>query len=158
MIDPSFHATKSAKEPTSCYSRAQALLEYLLEQSIVLAEDIEALPAAKREGLSKYHEPDSLLEALTDLNIITDYQAGRISAGTYFGLVLGNYRILNRLGAGGMGVVFKAEHIQMRKQVAIKALPSNADMDPRILRRFKTEILRDCSTKSPQYCWGHRNG
>ena len=66
-------------------------------------------------------------EAMADLNLITDYQAGRISAGTLFGLVLGNYRVLNRLGAGGMGVVFRAEHIQMRKQVAIKVLPSNPD-------------------------------
>jgi putative two-component system response regulator len=140
MIDPLYVAAKGVKEETACYSQAQALLEKLLEHSIVLAEDFEALPTAKRDGLSRYHEPDSLLEALTDLNIITDYQAGRIAAGTFFGLVLGNYRILNRLGAGGMGVVFKAEHIQMRKQVAIKALPSNVDMDPRILRRFRTEI------------------
>ena len=41
-------------------------------------------------------------------------------------LVLGNYRVLERLGAGGMAVVFKGEHMELRNQVAIKVLPISA--------------------------------
>ena len=51
--------------------------------------------------------------------------------GTTFGLVLGNYRILDRLGAGGMAVVFKAEHLEMRHTVAIKVLPLSSGQDER---------------------------
>src|SRR5207247_5220008 len=72
-----------------------------------------------------------------------------ISAVTTFGLILGNYRVLDRLGAGGMGVVFRAEHIQMRKQVAIKVLPFGPDHDPRILRRFMTEIRAIAQLQHP---------
>ena len=115
---------------------AQLLLQKLLKSSIVLAEDLEALSHSQRNSLTEQDDKESLLATLTELKLITDYQAGRIDAGTLFGLVLGNYRILNRLGAGGMGVVFKAEHIQMRKQVAIKVLPANDELDPRIFCGF----------------------
>ena len=54
--------------------------------------------------------------------LLTEYQAARIDAGKTLGLILGNYRVLDRLGAGGMGVVFKAEHLRLRRQVAIKVL------------------------------------
>jgi response regulator RpfG family c-di-GMP phosphodiesterase len=86
---------------------------------------------------------------LVERGLLTDYQAGRIEAGTTFGLVMGNYRILDRLGAGGMGVVFRAEHIIMRRQVAIKVLPLAPDQDQRILRRFLSEIRAIAQLQHP---------
>src|SRR5205085_1327089 len=56
------------------------------------------------------------------------------------GLVLGNYRVLDRIGSGGMGVVFKGEHLRMRRLVAIKVLPLTPDLDDRLLRRFLFEM------------------
>jgi hypothetical protein len=55
-----------------------------------------------REDLSCHTDEDQLLAQLVDQKLLTEYQAGRISAGTTFGLILGNYRVLGRLGAGGM--------------------------------------------------------
>jgi response regulator RpfG family c-di-GMP phosphodiesterase/tRNA A-37 threonylcarbamoyl transferase component Bud32 len=133
-------SASGADSSVTAPSQAQLLLQKLLKSSIVLTEDLEALSHSQRNSLTEQDYQENLLAALTELKLITDYQAGRIDAGTLFGLVLGNYRILNRLGAGGMGVVFKAEHIQMRKQVAIKVLPTSDEFDPRILRRFRTEI------------------
>src|SRR5205085_12626789 len=72
--------------------------------------------------------------------LLTPYQAARVEAGTLFGLILGNYRILDRIGAGGMGVVFKAEHIDLRRLVAVKVVPMAADQDPRLLPRFFAEM------------------
>ena len=121
-------------------SPGQVLLQELIQSSIVLAEDLDNLPLGRRNGLAACQKTEDLLPALVEAELITDYQAGRISAGTLFGLVLGNYRVLNRLGAGAMGVVFRAEHIKMRKQVAIKVLPIAPEQDSRILHRFMTEI------------------
>jgi serine/threonine protein kinase len=55
-------------------------------------------------------------------------------------LILGNFRILDRIGAGGMGIVFKAEHLDMRRHVAIKVLPESSNQDDRVLRRFYNEM------------------
>src|SRR5947209_2346208 len=118
----------------------QSLLKSLVAASLVLAEDWEALPAPGQEDLLGCDDPAHLLAGLVEHGLLTDYQAARIDAGTTFGLVLGNYRVLDRLGAGGMGVVFRAEHVRMRRQVAIKVLPLSPDQDQRVLRRFMTEI------------------
>ncbi len=112
----------------------------MLSASLILAEDWEMLPAEIRGKLLCQPEPAEVLPELVERGLLTDYQAGRIEAGTAFGLILGNYRVLDRLGAGGMGVVFRAEHIRMRKQVAIKVLPFSPERDERILRRFFCEI------------------
>src|SRR4051794_25006074 len=101
---------------------AQEVLAQLLKSSIVLVEDWENLPAAAHAAVLHCADIATLLSLLKEHALLTEYQADRIEAGTTHGLILGNYRILDRLGAGAMGVVFKAEHCLMRRQVAIKVL------------------------------------
>jgi serine/threonine protein kinase len=52
---------------------------------------------------------------------------------------LGDYRILRQVGRGGMGVVYEAEQISLRRRVALKVLPFAAALDTRHLQRFKLE-------------------
>ena len=54
---------------------------------------------------------------------------------------LGDFRILREVGRGGMGIVYEAEQISLRRRVALKVLPFAAAIDPRHLHRFKTEAL-----------------
>ena len=121
-------------------SRGQALLDDLLASTIVLSEDFEKLPTQTQDEIRCCAAIKELLPLLVQHGLLTEYQAARVEAGKTYGLVLGQYRVLDRLGAGGMGVVFKAEHVDMRRQVAIKVLSTFADQDSRIQQRFLTEI------------------
>src|SRR5713226_6377560 len=89
----------------------QLMVDKLLQKSILLAEDWQALDPHVRDKIQTSEGEDEFLGLLVKHNLLTPYQAARLSAGTTFGLLLGSYRVLDRLGAGGMAVVFKAEHI-----------------------------------------------
>ena len=54
---------------------------------------------------------------------------------------LGDFRLLREVGRGGMGAVYEAEQISLRRRVALKVLPFAAAIDPRRLQRFKTEAM-----------------
>jgi serine/threonine protein kinase len=54
---------------------------------------------------------------------------------------LGDFRLLREVGRGGMGVVYEAEQISLRRRVALKVLPFAAAIDQRQLQRFKNEAL-----------------
>lgn len=115
-------------------------LDRWMNAALVLREDWETLAADVKASVADCRDDEQLSRWLVQHNLLTEYQAARIVAGTTFGLVLGSYRVLSRLGAGGMGVVFLAEHLQMRRQVAIKVLPMHFEQDPRMLHRFMTEM------------------
>ena len=116
------------------------LLDQLLDSKLIQPEDWQELSTDHQAQISAAATRDDLLTRLTQTSLLTDYQACRVRAGTTFGLILGNYRVLDRVGAGGMGVVFRAEHILMRRVVAIKVLPLSRDQDARLLLRFLAEM------------------
>jgi serine/threonine protein kinase len=92
--------------------------------------------------------PEELLRALIEKGLLTQYQGDRIAAGKTFGLVLGNYRVLDRLRAGAMGVVFLAEHIRLRCLVAVKVSPLYEE-NSRLLHRFFAEMRTVAQLKHP---------
>ncbi len=128
---------------------ARSFFEELLASSLVVAEDFEALPAPVRDEIQTCPDLDLLLPLLVDHGLLTEYQAGRVAAGKIFGLVLGNYRVLERLGVGGMGVVFKAEHLRLRRAVAVKVLSASRHEPSKLLRRFYTEMRSIAQLQHP---------
>jgi response regulator RpfG family c-di-GMP phosphodiesterase len=118
----------------------EKLIARLLHQAMVLTEDWDALPQRVQKRILDCREESKAIEQLVKHGLLTRYQASRIEAGTTFGLVLGSYRLLERLGAGGMAVVFKAEHSDLRHHVAVKVLPPTTKEDTALETRFFAEM------------------
>jgi CheY-like chemotaxis protein/tRNA A-37 threonylcarbamoyl transferase component Bud32 len=81
-----------------------------------------------------------LAHSLTVVGALTGYQIDAIGQGQTQNLRIGNYDILDRLGAGGMGTVFKARHRRMKRIVALKVLSSALSKDESFVRRFQREV------------------
>jgi eukaryotic-like serine/threonine-protein kinase len=82
---------------------------------------------------------ESLARRLVRARWLTEYQAGAVLQGKTKGLRIGNYCILEKLGAGGMGMVFKAEHRVMKRVVALKLLPPSFTRISSNIIRFQRE-------------------
>lgn len=78
---------------------------------------------------------------LSSLNLpVSDVVANRRKEGTYVGLRIRDYHLIELLGRGGMGAVYRAEHTVMRKDVAIKILPNQSTEDSSAVARFQREM------------------
>ncbi len=65
---------------------------------------------------------------------------------------LSNYRIVDALGVGGMGEVWRAEDTKLGREVALKVLPEEFAQDPERMARFEREAKVLASLESPEYC------
>src|SRR5579864_5195017 len=103
-----------------------------LEDSGILAGDTlqDFIPpkASPKDG-------EDLARELVRHKKLTRFQAEQVWHGKGKSLVLGNYTILDKIGAGGMGQVFKAEHRRMKRIVAVKVLPTNMMKNPAVVTR-----------------------
>jgi response regulator RpfG family c-di-GMP phosphodiesterase len=140
-----YHEGRNALPP------APALFQELCYSNIVLAEDWDHLPREAREELLQQHDAEGLLEGLVERGLLTAYQAARIRARKLFGLTMGYYRVLDRLGGGGMGTVYKAEHIRLRRTVAVKvlAVPVKMSGAEQLLMRFCAEMRAVAQLQHP---------
>lgn len=81
-----------------------------------------------------------LARELVRQNKLTKFQADVLWKGQGKSLILDNYVLLEKIGQGGMGAVYKAEHRRMKRVVALKVLPSNVMHDKAAIARFEREV------------------
>jgi serine/threonine protein kinase len=130
-----------------------------LESVVKQLEDSGVIAAGKLQDFipPRAHPKDAqeLIRELVKSQHLTKYQAQEVYQGRAKSLILGNYTILDRIGAGGMGQVFKAEHRRMKRVVAIKMLPAKTVKDPAALARFQREVEAAARLEHPNIVAAH---
>jgi len=93
------------------------------------------------------HEVESLLAAHEEVR--SSFLQSPIATDLPKGTRLGEYEVQSLLGAGGMGEVYRARDLRLRREVAIKVLPALASSDPERLRRFEQEAMAAAALSHP---------
>jgi len=125
--------------PTSVTSVSlDEFVKCLSESELLPAEEVRTL--VKRVPAAQRRDAAAFAQELIHQQKLTRYQAAMLLQGTSRGLVLGNYVVLDKLGQGGMGMVFKATHRRMDRIVALKVLSAEVTQNPTALQRFQREV------------------
>ena len=113
-------------------------LKHLSDSGVLSSDEVQQvesqIPPAKRSK-----DALSLARELVRLKKLTVFQANVLYQDQPAPLILGNYVLQDQIGTGGMGVVYKAQHRRMKRDVAVKVLSSTAMKAPNVVKRFLRE-------------------
>jgi molecular chaperone DnaK len=117
----------------------ERFIEGLTRSGLMAADEVHAVMVTLPPEMQPV-TTNSLAVELVRRGRLTKYQAGRVAAGKIDGLVLDKYVIQDKIGEGGMGEVFVAEHRRMKRPVVVKILPLEATQSEYYIRRFQREV------------------
>jgi eukaryotic-like serine/threonine-protein kinase len=120
-------------------SANMVLLNWLLDNSLVMSEEWDELSLITKTEICDAISTEAMIDRLVECQLLTEYQAELTRLGRGLQARLGSYRLLLELGRGGMGIVYLAEHILLRRRVAIKTSTHLLEKHPRLLHRFYAE-------------------
>jgi serine/threonine protein kinase len=120
-------------------SVAALLVEELIDKLQTGEADVEAFVAAHPEYAETLRRLLPALRVMADLSNSPEDELRACASDVAPRGELGDFRLVREVGRGGMGVVYEAEQVSLRRRVALKVLPFAATMDPRHLQRFHNE-------------------
>ncbi len=114
----------------------KTFLQRLFDSGILTEQNFNALEQKKIH----HQNVESFIKDLIESKLLTKFQAEQIIAGKGESLAFGKYIIQEKLGAGGMGQVYKAYHPEAAKLVAIKVILPQGKFDTESVKRFEREV------------------
>jgi eukaryotic-like serine/threonine-protein kinase len=136
----------------------ETFLSQLSDSGILSDQKLRAATHKKYD----HQDGESLAREMIKSGHLTKYQAEQILSGKGKSLRMGQYVLLEKLGAGGMGQVYKAYHPGMERLVAIKVILAKGKIDEESVRRFEREVKAAAKLSHPNiitvYDAGNANG
>ena len=95
--------------------------------------------ARLRDFLNFANDAEQLAAAMVEAEVLTQWQADKLLEGKWKGFMIGQYKLLRHLRKGSMSQTYVAEHMLMKRMVAIKVLPPSRVGDSTFVARFRLE-------------------
>jgi serine/threonine protein kinase len=132
------------------------LLDLVRKSELIESAELAHYVHTRSSKASLPTEPKKLARQLIKDGLLTKFQAEQLLMGKYKPFTLnGKYRLLERIGVGGMALVYLCEHLVLRRQVAIKVLPSGLADLPATLERFRREARLSAALDHPNIVRTH---
>ena len=114
-------------------------VQTLCDSGLMTKEEVQRILSQVAEG-EKPTSGEEMATLLYRHGKLTKFQAQAVYRGKAKGLTLGDYVVLDEIGHGGMGAVYKAQHRRMKRMVALKVLPPELTKSESAVRRFQQEV------------------
>jgi serine/threonine protein kinase len=135
-----------------------SLLDAIRAHRLLSDEQVNAVTGL----VPRIPNPRDLARELINRGWLTAFQVNQLFRGEGKDLVLGSYVLVERLGEGAMGLVYKARHITMGRMVALKVIRRERLAHPKAIRRFEREVRAVAQLAHPNvviaYDASHANG
>ena len=134
-------------------STTESLIEIVRKSGLIKREALDA----HLETAPSPADPERTLESLVEVGLLTSFQSRFLLQGKHKGLVLGPYKVLRPVAKGGMGLVYLAEHTELRRRVALKVCMTDRG-GKGIVERFQREARALAAVDHPNIVRVHDTG